>query len=400
MLLNQYYYPDLAPTAQLAADLGEELVRRGHQVTAVACSRSYSGEARLPHRDAHAGVRILRVPSTAFGRGTRLGRAVDYGSFLVGALQPLLTDERPDVVVALSTPPLVAALGLMAQRLRRTRFVYWVMDVYPELAVRLGALSPGGWPARALARLGQIILERADAVVALDERMRDRLVAGGAARGKIEVIDNWCDGAAIRPRDEANPLRRSLGLDETFTVSYSGNMGLAHDFDTIARAVALSADEPVHWLFIGDGPRRAAFEASVAGFSGDRVTFLPYQSREALPVSLTAADASLVTLERDLDGLLVPSKVYSALAAGLPVLYVGPEKGRVADLVRNEGVGIAVANGDAQALASAVRRLRRDPDERAAMGRRARALFEARFDRPLALERHHRLLCRLVADRC
>ena len=205
-------------------------------------------------------MRILRVPATAFGRRSKLARVADYGSFLAGATARLF-GGRPDVVIALSTPPFVAALGVLAKRLAATRVVFWVMDVYPEVAVQLGALDGRGLVARLLSGLARLLLSRADAVVALDDAMRARLIAQGAAPERVTVIDNWVDGEDIRPLPlDGHPLRASLGLGDRFTVSYSGNMGLGHDFDTIVGAMGRLRDEAVHWLFIGEGPQRDALE--------------------------------------------------------------------------------------------------------------------------------------------
>jgi glycosyltransferase involved in cell wall biosynthesis len=390
LILNQYYHPDIAATAQLAADVGAELARAGHEVTALASARPYAGRGWLPLVDEHAGVRIVRVPATAIGRRTRGGRAVDYASYLAGlgaALAPLCARARPDVVLALSTPPLVAALGLGLRALARTRLVYWVMDVYPDVALALGALAPGGAAARALVSLSRALYRRADALVALDEAMRDRLVAAGADAERVEVIDNWVDGDAIRPASrDGNLLRAELGLGDRFTVSYSGNMGLGHDLDTVVGAIELLQRERIHWLFIGDGPRRSELEARVRAI-GAPATFLPYRPRAELPVSLTAADASLVCLADGLAGLVVPSKVYGILAAGVPLVYVGPPAGR-AHALTVDGAGVHVANGDSRSLARALVELRDDPARRATLGRAARALFDARYQRPLALARH------------
>jgi glycosyltransferase involved in cell wall biosynthesis len=402
LLLNQYYHPDVAPTAQFAADLGEDLARRGHEVTAIASARPYAGSReRLASRDRHAGVEIRRVAGTAFGRAHHLGRVADYATFLLQSVPVVTAAARPDVVVALSTPPLVAALGMLTRKLHGSRLVYWVMDVYPEVAVELGVMRRNSAATRAVARLSRAVLDRADAIVALDDSMRDRLIAAGGDRSRIEVIDNWCDGASVRPTAaESNALRRELGLQGVFTVSYSGNMGIGHDFDTLLGAMWLLRNEEVHWLLIGDGPQRARLQAEVRALDVRRVTWLSYQQRAALPVTLTAADASLVCLGAGLGGLLVPSKLYGILAAGLPVIYIGPPEGRVAEVIREHDVGIAVRNGDAAALASAIRRLRDDRARRHAIGQRGRQLFEQKYDRPLALERHHQLLCRVGGQPC
>jgi glycosyltransferase involved in cell wall biosynthesis len=401
LLLNQYYHPDIAATAQLLSDLGESLAARGHQVTAMASARPYAGAGWLPLRERHRGVDIVRVPATALGRARKLGRTVDYASFLAGLTAPLLAGPRPDLVVALSTPPLVAAMGLLLKRLRGTRLVYWVMDVYPDVALTLGALSPGSPVTRLLGSLGRTLYDGADAIVALDDAMRERLVAGGADPARVEVIDNWPPAVggvdAIGPRDRAaNPLRRALHLGDRFTVSYSGNMGLGHDLQTIAQAMRILRDEDMHWLFIGDGPGRATLVDASRALDPARVTFLSYRAREELPDSLTAAHVSLVALDAGLAGLLVPSKLYALLAAGVPIAYVGPASGRVADVIRDHAVGVTIANGDGAGLATALRRLRAAPAEREAMGARARALYEARFTRAHALARHHELLGRVA----
>jgi putative colanic acid biosynthesis glycosyltransferase WcaI len=399
LLLNQYYHPDLAPTAQLAADLGAELVRRGHQVTAVASARPYSGSGFHRLVDEHAGVRIFRIPATALGRQLRATRLLDYASYVAG-LVPLLLAVRADVIVALSTPPLLACVALLPQLLQGARVVYWAMDVYPELALALGALRAGGVAARVLAGAARQLARRADAIVALDDAMRTRLVFAGAAPERVEVIDNWVDGDAVRPRDgQANALRQELRLDG-FTVSYSGNMGLGHDFETLLSAMHLLADDEVSWLFIGDGPRRQRFQADVERAGLRRVRFLDYRRLDELPISMTAADASIVTMQANVGGLLAPSKLYAILAAGLPLVYIGPPEGRSAELIAHHGVGVGAANRDAAGLAAGIRRLQHDPGLRREMGQRARRVFDERFSRAAALERHCQLIARVGAQPC
>ncbi len=398
MILNQYYHPDIAPTAQLAADVAEEMVCCGHEVTVVACNRRYIGGGQLPSFDVHRGVRIIRLPAMGFGRTSKLLRMIDYGSYFAASLVPALISRKPDVIVALSTPPFIAVIGAIARRLRGSKLLFWVMDVYPEIAIELGTIARTGALGSTLRLLAKIVLREADCVVALDEAMRERLVSAGASSSRIEVIDNWCDGDQIRPVPrESNPLRRKLGLGDMFTISYSGNMGLGHDFDTITAAMALLRDEPIHWLFIGDGPRRERLRAAAAASGASSVTFLPHQDKEELRTSLTAADASLVTLEAQVAGLLVPSKLYGILAAGVPVIYVGPPDGRVAAVVREADIGVGVRNDDAAGLAAGIRGMLRDRDRCVAMGRRARELFLARYDRPVALDKHRRVLVRTAA---
>lgn len=416
LILNQYYYPDIAATAQLCADLAEDLVALGHQVTAVAGTASYrtphEGDRALPPgplplKEEHRGVRILRVPVLSLPpslsgalsgeRREMISRSLGYASFLAGALARLLTQERPDVVLALSTPPLVAALALLPQALRGARFVYWVQDVYPDLAIELGVMRAGGPAARAFSALSHVLYQRADALVVLDDAMAARLREAGAPADRIHVIDNWCDSNEVTPQPASQSrLRQALGLGDAFTVGYAGNMGRGHDAATLIEAMPLLRDDPITWLFVGAGPGYDAVARAASAERLPRVHFLPPQARAMLRDTLTAADVGLVTADAALSGLLAPSKLYGLLAAGRPILWVGPDEGRVAELIREEGVGVAVRNGDIRGLCAAVRRLAADPEGCRRMGARARQVLEARYTRALATARHEAVLRQVV----
>ncbi len=392
VLLNQYYAPDEAATAQLLSDLGAALVARGHEVRAVASRRAYAdSRRRYPRRSREAGVEVLRVAATAFGRASRLGRVADYASFLAGAAGALVAMPRPDVVVSLSTPPLVAGLGMAAARWRRARTVYWVMDVYPDLAVELGAIPARSPAARLLGRAAGVLLRGSDRVVALDRAMAERLDAQGA-RGAA-VIANWADGDAIRPRPAAgHPRRERLGWSGRFVVLYSGNMGLAHEFDTLLDAAALLARDPeVLFAFVGDGPRRGEIEEGARRRGLANVEFHGYAPRDALGESLTAGDLHAVTLRPGMEGLLVPSKIYGILAAGRPTLYVGPPAGEVHEIV-SAGCGRSIRNGDVRAVAEAIAAYRNEGARREAEGSFARRLFEDRYTREKSLDAFVRLV--------
>jgi colanic acid biosynthesis glycosyl transferase WcaI len=207
------------------------------------------------------------------------------------------------------------------------------------------------------------------------------------------VIPNWADGRAIQPlAHEDNPFRREHDLKGRFVAMYSGNLGEGHDAATlIGAARILEAKRPeVLFLFIGDGSRRAEAERLARGLKN--VRFLPYQPYEGLRQSLSAADVHLISLREGLDGLLVPSKLYGALASGRPIMYVGPSACEVARVTREHDVGWEGRPGDAAGLAGAIEAAAASPAWSRERGARARAIFEAEFDRPIAVERWRRVL--------
>jgi glycosyltransferase involved in cell wall biosynthesis len=380
LLLNQFFHPDLSATAQLATDLAEDLVRAGFEVTALAARGAYFGGGRLAGSEIHRGVRIERVRCSSLGKASTARRLLDYGTFFAAAAGRVLTGRRYDVVVAMSTPPLVAAIGGLRRALRGTRFVYWLQDVYPELAIELGVLGARSPSARLLGAASRWTLRRADAVVVLGDAMADRVRANGVAAERVHVLPNWADGAAVHPAPaEADAFRRAHGLDGKRVVLYSGNMGRAHDLRTILDAARLLRHRPeIAFVFAGGGAKRAEVEA--AGRDLPSIHLLPYQPRERLGASLSSGELHVVTQEPFTVGLVEPSKLYGAMAAGRPVLYIGPPETETARTVAREGIGAVLPVGDAAAAAAAIEALL---DSSAELGPRSRAAFEARYDRPM-----------------
>ncbi len=311
----------------------------------------------------------------------------------------LATQRRPDAVISLSTPPLVALLGLTLARLRGASSLYWVMDVYPQLAFELGVIEPRSIVGRIFRRLSAACLRRSDEVIALGDTMAERLSSEGA--GPVTVIHNWADGEAIHPVEpQDNPLRAEWGWSDRFVVLYSGNMGLAHEFDTVLDAAErLAADPRILLAFVGGGPRRAEVEAEARRRGLSNVEFLPYVPREQLGDSLTAGDVHLVTLRERMPGLLVPSKIYGILAAGRPSVYVGPQQGEIADILDSGRCGIGVRGGDADALAEAIRGYANDPARTREHGANARRSFEMRFTREHGVDAFRELLDRACDGR-
>ena len=402
LVLNQFYWPSVAATAQLSADLCAALVAAGHRVTALASQGDYvGGGERLPARAEHDGVQIRRLPAASFGKGTLAARLTDYASFY-GLAAAATLSTAADVYLCLSTPPLIALAGLQAARMRRgARFVYWCQDVYPDMAVALGLLKADSAAARLLAAASARTLRGADRVVAIGDRMAAVLAERGA-RDPV-VIHNWSDGGAIDPaRAPAKADNRYRALagagPEDVLVVYAGNMGLAHDFSGLVHLLRAVGGTPaaarLRFLFVGEGARKRDLEAAVAqatagqgDATGLKATFLPYQPREALPDLLCAADVHVVTMADEAAGLMVPSKLYGAMAAGRAVLLAGPGGTEADDILRGLDCGRRVDAADGPGLLRALEALVADDAGREAMGARARTGFMATFDRAQACAR-------------
>ena len=387
--LNQVYAPDTAATAQLLAELAQGLVSRGHRVTVVAAGER-SGHEVLD------GVEVVRVKATRLGKKTIFHRAADYASFYAGAFGALAKVARPDVFLALTTPPLIAAVPQLVAR-GKTPTVALVQDLYPDVAVALGAVRPGSATHEAWAAATRVSLAKAARVIALSDVMAGHLRHYGVPDERLEVIPNW----ALReledmPRGSSGQRSRlEYGLGERFVVMYSGNHGAGHTFDTLLAAARRLRDrDDIVFAFVGDGVRKGEIERFVQRENLSNVKMFPLAPRERLAESLAAGDLHAVTMRDGLEGLIVPSKLYGILAAQRPALFIGPRTDSIARTLEATGCGLAFDNGDVTGVADAIGRLARLPDTVAAMGAKGRAHLDTELTRARALDRYERALAR------
>ena len=390
VFVNRYFHPDHAATAQMLADLAFHTAAQGHTVTVVTSGqRLEDPSARLPARERNQGLSVHRVWTTRFGRGGLAGRALDYLTFHVSAALRLSSILKPgDTVVAATDPPLLGVTMGWIARFRRARLINWLHDVFPEAAEAMGvkaARSPLGTVIR---RLRDTSLRRAACNVTLGDTMSRWVQERGVAAEKIRVIHNWSDGNAVWPlAHEDNTLRRTLRVHDKVVVSYSGNLGRAHDLSSLVSAARdLSGLDGLEFLIIGGGAGLQPLRRSADELGLENMQFAPYQPRDRLRESLAAADIHLIALRPSLEGLIVPSKLYGILAAGRPSVFLGDLDGEVARVLAQASCGITVAPGDVEGLVEALRRLHDDPKLRRLMGRNARAVFEERFDQHLAMK--------------
>ena len=376
----------------MLSDLAFHLADQGrdvHVLTSRLRYESLPGAAPLQEREVQRRVTIHRLATTAFGRSGLAGRSADYASFYAAVWRKAMALAGPgDILVAKTDPPLLSIIVADAARRRSARLVNWTQDLYPEIAQELGVRGLKGWPGRALAHLRNRAQSAAAANVAIGDLMARRMIASGAPPSSVNVLPNWVPGGDLQPiAREDNPLRTDWGLQDTFVVGYSGNLGRAHEYGTLIDAAERLKDCPdLRFLFIGGGHHVAAAgrEAQQRGLA-HRFIFQPYQNQDQLARSLSLPDVHWVSLRPSLEGLIVPSKIYGIAAVARPILAVSDPDGEVGRLVRTHDCGFAVAPGDGAGLAAAIGRLQADRALCAAMGERARAMYDAHFNRSRAL---------------
>jgi colanic acid biosynthesis glycosyl transferase WcaI len=393
LVLNQYYWPGVEATGQLLSQLCADL-SRDYDVTVV------TGRLAEPRADAgrivHEGVEIVRVRSTAFPRRNLVLRALNYLSFIVASARAAVAAPRPQVVLCMTDPPVVAIVALVAARRWRASLVVISQDVFPEIAVLLHRIE-NRFVVSLLRVAIRAYLKRADRVVAIGETMRRRLEVKGAAAERLRVIPNWVDTTFLREKPRENEWSRKVGLANRFVVMHSGNVGFTQDLDTLVRSATFLRDlDDLAIAITGDGARRAELMALADLLEVDQVRFLRYQPRDALPYSLSSAHIHVVGLAPGLSGYVVPSRLYGVLAVGRPVIAAADADSETAELVDSIGCGVVVPPGRPELLAAAMRRAHDGEYDLEDMGRRAREYAAAEADRSVAVDRYRELLAELV----
>ena len=389
LVMNQYYWPGVEATAHLLSQLCEALADEFEITVVTGMLWGMDGQSGSSERN---GVEIVRVNSTSFDRSKLVPRAVNYATYLAQSFRQALLAERPDVVVCMTDPPVIADIALVVARRFRAPLVVISQDVFPEIAVALRRLeSP--LLIGLLRVLVRYYLRRADRIVAIGETMRGRLVEKGAPADRVTVIPNWTDPGAIEPLPKDNPWVREQGFVDRFVVMHSGNVGHAQNLDALVRSVTFLRDlDRLAVTIIGAGARHAALVELAERLETDQVRFLPYQPREVLSQSFSAGDIHVVGLASGLAGYVVPSRLYGILAAARPVIVAAERTSETAQLVESVGCGVVVEPDRPERLAAVIREAYDGKLNLAGMGRRGRDWVVAEGGRELAVARYRELL--------
>ena len=374
LAINQFFWPDTAATAQLLKDLCESINLDVHHVTVI-CSPKLYGR---PDTGMSPRVNIMHAGDEAFSRSV-WGRIRSYGCFFIETAITSFMHRRADVVLTLTTPPLISLIGTLLKSLRGSRHFIWEMDLYPDIAVDLKVLKRSSPVTRVIGALADFSRKRADGIIALDDDMKRRLLARGIPEGQIFVVENWADGQEIRPAPfSKGPLM----------VQYSGTLGLAHDQRTVFEVMRqLRNDGRFRFMFVGGGAKRRQFEQSCESEGIANVEFRDYAPASELCSSLAVGHLGLVTQLPETLGAVVPSKTYGIMAAGRPVLYVGPRESTTAGMLERYECGWQINPGDASAMIRLLERLDRDRDLLRTAGANARSAFEKHYDKCLGTGR-------------
>ena len=392
LLLTQVFYPDEVAGAQYITDLAEDMIARGHEVDVITANYQYENPKNIyKSAEVYNEISINRIWSTRFTKKRFVARIFNLVTFNLNLMRKLIfLKKRYDVVIGLSVPPLMSIIVALFSNLRKVPFLYWIMDMWLDQAFEAKLINRHGMAGRILQRIYTSMLKEARLIIVLDRFMREKLEDIGINTEKIAVIPTWSvlDEEHDIVGDE-NPFRKEHSFGTKTVVMYSGNHSICHPLDTILEAAKmLECDERFLFVFIGAGTRVADVISFKEKHRLKNIIHLPYQPREQLHYSLTAADIHAVVMGEPYVGVVHPCKIYGIMASRRPFFLVGPKECHVSDLTQEAQYGYQVEHGDSCGLVDILRKIRDiGEDEKKLKGENMRNLIKNNYSRNILSNR-------------
>ncbi|GBE90395.1 glycosyltransferase family 4 protein [Nostoc cycadae] len=401
-VVTQYFPPDYAATGQLIEELVKQLGQQGVDVEVFTSQPGYAfNSAAAPSVEKLERLRVQRSRTAQLWPGRIRGKAINGVLYTLRALLYMLRAwRRNNVMLVTTAPPFLPLLGYLGYLLFRLPYVCIIYDLYPDIAIALGVVSKSHWLVRMWRKINQQVWLNAKGIIVLSPAMKQRvLVHCPQISDKISVIHSWANPDLIVPiAKQENWFAWKHNLVQKFTVLYSGNMGRCHDIETMLEAAKELQDEPIQFVCIGGGAKREELIKEVTRLGLRNFTFLPYQDKQVLPYSLTACDLSFVSVDETTEGLVVPSKLYSALATGRPIAVICSPYSYLRQLIAEANCGATFDNGDGHGLAQFIRLLSRDPQLGERMGKAGRQYLRSHFTPKLISQQYLDVLQQAIAS--
>ena len=392
--ISQVYWPDTASVAQHLVDLLQALSDHGHEVSVITSRHNYEHpEVIYPASECHNGVVIHRLFNTGFGKATKWGRLTDFLSFnfLIVCKLLFLTRSSCDVLVGLTSPPLLSYIGMKVARFRNIRFVYWTMDLQPELSVVAGYIKEGSPIAKSMQKRGDYIFRHSDRIIVLDDYMKQHICRRLCEeRSGVDVIPVWPVMETVyEGKRGENPFRKENGFGDRIVIMYSGNHSVMHPLTTLLEAaVKLKDDGRFLFVHIGGGVRLQEVVDYKEKYRLENIMILPYQPRERIHLSLGSADIQVVSLGEGCVGYTHPNKIYGAMFINKPVLYIGPAQSHITDILDHCPGNIYVSHGESDLLTQKILAFAEmNESERDDIGKRNRIYAETYLHPDILLEK-------------
>lgn len=405
LFLCQFFYPEYISSATLPYDTAVTLNQNGFSVS-VFCGypKEYSNGGKIALNEDYKGIEIRRFKYLQMNRSNFLGRLVNYISFTVSVSTSFFSIRKYESIIVYSNPPILPIVASIASKVFKTKIIFVCYDIYPEIAIRTKSISENGIISRTMKLINRSLFGNVNKVVAISHDMKKFLLNHKSQLNdnQIVVIPNWFEDKPIQNIEVSysNPLFEKIISKNRFIVSYFGNMGTAQDLDTLIEAMRiLKDDSEIVFLFAGHGNKLPLLKGVVAKEDLKNVFIYEFLHGDDFQDALNISDVFVVSLEVGLTGLAVPSKTYSYMMAGKPIISIMSKDSDISrDIVDNEA-GFSIEVGDVSSLISAIKSFRDNKEKTVIMGANARRLFLNKYTKEKSTLRYVEMMKEVLEER-
>ncbi|MBN1405139.1 MAG: glycosyltransferase family 4 protein [Candidatus Omnitrophica bacterium] len=386
----QYFYPEVASTAQLMTELAQGLTARGYKIKVYCGQPTYVRSKTLLPKEVFNNIEIERLSCTRFEKNSSIGRMMNWLSYTVLTFFRLLFSGDKSPLFIISTPPFLFVVGYLLKILKGQKYVCLIYDLYPDIAVKLKYMQENSIIAKIWDRCNRAFFKNADFVIVPSENMKTLIDKKIGKNNKVKVIYNWADGDFIKPMPKSeNWFAKKYDLVNKLVILYAGNIGLFHELETLIEAAGnLRDNKNIQFVFIGEGGKKKKLMDMAGEKKLDNVLFLPYQDKSILSHSLTCSDVSVVSLEKNLDFVAAPCKLYTSMAAGQAILGLVDKNSDVAKIVNRYECGFCVDQDDVKAVVETLKNLSQNLQLMDKYKRNARKCFEENFRKDIMINKY------------
>jgi Glycosyltransferase len=401
LILCQFFYPEYVSSATLPLEMAEDFVKKGILVN-ILCGYPkeyiYGNDKAVPITEKYNGINIKRVKYLQLNRKHSFSRIINQLSFVVSVISKLSYIKMNKCIIVYSDPPMLPIITSLVNRIFKVKFIFVAYDIFPDIAIAMNATKKNSIMAKMMELINKSVYSNASKIVALGEEMKDYLLKYRVPNeSKIEVIPNWYDKNKLRYGVITNDKLKTLKDNGKFIVLYSGNMGTCQDMDTIVNVVLqLRNNKDICFVFTGHGNKANNIKKIIEDNNLENTIFYNFLVGEDYSNMLQIADCHIVSLEKGIEGLCVPSKTYSYLAAGRPLLAIMSQNTDISKMLKKYGAGFSFEQGNVNGFSETILYLHNNREESIRIGENARKAFLNLYERQICTEKYIKLVSHVL----
>lgn len=394
ILVCEFFYPYKTGTQKILTELAEDLVEYGLEIEVLTTKNSYREESqKVEKQEVYKGIDIKRIFSTDKNRDSKVGRILNYLTFTISVFLNLLTKRNYEKVLLVSNPPLLPYIGYIIKKIRRKDYIYLVHDIYPDVAEKLGVIKEGCLISRVMNYINNKIYNNAEKVIALGKDMKEVIVNKGIEGNKVKIITNWADSKVIYEKEIDMSFCENHGLKNKFNILYTGNISKVHDIDTIIDTARVLKDEKdVKFTFAGSGNRKQYVVDLIKSEGLNNIQVIDYMFGEEYNNLLNCANVFVTTLNKELKGLGVPSKTYTYMALGKPLIAIMDKSSEIGSMVNKYNLGRQFETNNSQAIVQFIYQLKNNGELYNKISDNVRKKFKDDYERKKVTEKFYNVI--------